>query len=294
MVPHPHFLMTAPGHFEVSYQINPWMRPELWRLYPAERSAAAQRASEALRSALEAAGAEIELLPGEPGLPDLVFTANAAVVLDRRVLLAHFRHPERRGEEPIYRTAFERLKARGVIDDIREPPPGIFQEGAGDAIWDASRQLFWAGTGPRSDPAAAAIIAATFRQAVTSLELACERFYHLDTCFCPLSGGEVAYYPPAFTPAALAAIHDRVAEPLRIELDAAEANAFGANAVNLGSQVIMAKAPRSLRSRLKARGYEIIEVDLAPFILAGGAAYCLTLRLDRASAADHARPVRRP
>ena len=55
------------------------------------------------------------------------------------------------------------------------------------------------------------------------------------------------------------------------------------NAVNLDSRVIMARAPASLRAKLKARGYSLTEVDLDPFILSGGAAYCMTLRLDRTS-----------
>ena len=45
----------------------------------------------------------------------------------------------------------------------------------------------------------------------------------------------------------------------------------------------MAKPPASLRRALEARGYRVAEVDLSPFILSGGAAFCLTLRLDHQS-----------
>ena len=68
-----------------------------------------------------------------------------------------------------------------------------------------------------------------------------------------------------------------------------EAAAFCVNAVNLDARVIMARAPDSLREKLKARGYSLTEVDLAPFILSGGAAYCMTLRLDRRSVPEAAR-----
>src|SRR5436853_6533738 len=105
----PHFLMTDPAAFEVCYQINPWMQPQAWR---SDHAAAAKTASAALRSALVAAGANVETIGAVSGLPDLVFPANAAVVLDRRVLLARFRHPERQGEEAIFLTVFERLKRR--------------------------------------------------------------------------------------------------------------------------------------------------------------------------------------
>ena len=55
---------------------------------------------EALKAALEHAGADVRVMAGVAGLPDLVFPANAAVVLDGRALVARFRHPERAGEEP--------------------------------------------------------------------------------------------------------------------------------------------------------------------------------------------------
>jgi len=118
---------------------------------------------------------------------------------------------------------------------------------------------------------------------VVGLELATDRFYHLDTCFCPLAGGRLLYYPPAFTPQSQAIIRTHVRKEDRIEATDEDAAAFCVNAVNIGSHIVMAKAPDSLRTRLHALGYSIAEVDLAPFILSGGGAYCMTLRLDRRS-----------
>src|SRR4051794_20627467 len=109
----PFFLMTDPEAFEVSYRINPWMRPDAWR--PGQ-AAAAKAASAALRAALTAAGAHVETIGAVRGLPDLVFPANAAVVLDGKVLLAAFRHLERQGEEPVFLTTFNSLVRRGVVD----------------------------------------------------------------------------------------------------------------------------------------------------------------------------------
>jgi N-dimethylarginine dimethylaminohydrolase len=276
----PFFLMTDPAAFEVCYQINPWMRPEAWR---ADHAEAAKTASAALRAALTAAGAHVETVGAVRGLPDLVFPANAAVVLDGRVLLARFRHPERQGEEAVFLSAFETLKRRGVVGDIVRLPEGVVQEGAGDCIWDAGRRLFWAGYGPRSSRSSIAVIEQAFGQEVVALELASDRYYHLDTCFCPLSGGRLLYYPPAFTPAAQAAIRERVPLSQRIAATDAEAEAFCVNAVNLDRRIVMARAPASLTRKLEARGFAVTEVDLAPFILSGGAAYCMTLRLDRES-----------
>jgi N-dimethylarginine dimethylaminohydrolase len=280
MDPRPRFLMTDPACFDVSYRINPWMSPTAWR---PEHLVAAQVASAQLKAALQGAGAIVETIEAVRGLPDLVFPANAAVVLDGKVLPARFRHLERQGEEPVFRTVFNRLLTRGLVSEIVDLPDGVLQEGAGDAIWDAGRKLFWVGHGQRSTRGSAAAIRRAFGQEVVALELVSDRFYHLDTCFCPLAGGEVLYYPPAFTAEALAAIRERVPEALRIEATAEDAAAFCVNAVNLDDRLIMARAPAGLRARLTATGYRLSEVDLDPFILSGGAAYCMTLRLDRTS-----------
>ena len=283
MAERPLFLMTDPGAYDVCYRINPWMRPEAWKAGAGRHRAAARAASASLRRALEGLGCEVETIGAVQGLPDLVFPANAAVVLDGRALMARFRHPERQGEEPVFREVFMTLKRRGILHDVVDLPEGVVQEGAGDAIWDADRRLFWAGYGPRSGRSSLSVIARTFGQEVVGLELASERYYHLDTCFCPLAGGQVLYHPPAFTPAAQAEIRARLPKDQRIEATDEEAEAFCVNAVNLGAGVVMARAPASLKARLRARGYGVTEVDLAPFILSGGAAYCMTLRLDRES-----------
>jgi N-dimethylarginine dimethylaminohydrolase len=285
MMRRPHFLMTDPAGFDVCYQINPWMRPEAWAVDRVVRRAEARAASDALRRALEAEGARVEMLPAEPGQPDLVFPANAAVVLDGTVLPARFRHPERQGEEAHFRRAFEDLRKCGVVERIVDLPEGQFHEGAGDAIWDHGRGHFWCGYGPRSDRAAVDAIAKVFKRPVVPLELATPEFYHLDTCFCPLSGGEVLYFPPAFTAQGRAAIAEHVAPDLRIEATDEDAAAFCVNAVNIGRTIVMAHPPERLRKRLEARGYRVVGVDLSPFMLSGGAAYCMTLRLDRTSAA---------
>src|SRR5262249_1059495 len=79
------FLMCRPEHFAVSYTINPWMNPTRWAR-DAGAHAAAEREWTALHRKLLELGAAVELVPPAAGLPDLVFTANAAVVLDRQAL----------------------------------------------------------------------------------------------------------------------------------------------------------------------------------------------------------------
>jgi N-dimethylarginine dimethylaminohydrolase len=282
----PRILMTDPAHFDVSYQINPWMRPGEWGLDAEGHKRSARRSWDGLALALKLAGASVEVIPGERGWPDMVFPANAAVVLDGKALLARFRCAERQGEEPAFRAALRRL---GL--EVVRLPEGTVHEGAGDGIWDERRRLFWTGWGQRSDRGAAQVIEEVFGRETVALELASPRFYHLDTCFRPLSGGEVLYYPPAFTERALAKIRDRIVPELRLEADDEDAAAFCVNAVNLGRTIVMAEAPQRLAARLAERGYDVREVDLAPFILSGGAAFCMTLRLDHLSTAPALPPT---
>jgi N-dimethylarginine dimethylaminohydrolase len=281
----PLLLLTDPTHFEVTYTINPWMQPRAWAQNPASNVAAARRSFESLASALTAAGARLEIMPGVAGLPDMVFPANAAIVLDRLALLARFRHAERRGEQQHFQQRFRALKEhRLILDEVAQFPPNCFQEGAGDCIWDAVRGRFWAGYGQRSTRQAVSEISAFFARETTALELVSPRFYHLDVCFCPLSGGEIFYYPPAFSAASLAAIRDVVAPEDLIEATDEDAARFNVNAVNVGDRLVMASASPDLVARLAERGYRVSEVDLLPFIMSGGGAYCMTLRLDNYSA----------
>jgi N-dimethylarginine dimethylaminohydrolase len=279
------FLMCRPDHFGVDYAINPWMDPQSWARESTSLLGASQREWAALHRALGGLGAAMELVPPAPRLPDLVFTANAAVVLDRQVLLARFRHTERRGEEAHFAAAFRTLQARGLIDRIATLPDEMVLEGAGDCVWDPTRNLFWTGWGPRSDRAAAEPVSDVFAVETVALELADPRFYHLDTALCPLSRGEVMYVPGAFTPAGIAAIHERIGPAERIEVSIEDACRLAANAVCVGDAIVMSGCGGRLQRRLAERGYRVIATPLSSFLRSGGAAFCLTLRLDRSSRA---------
>jgi N-dimethylarginine dimethylaminohydrolase len=279
----PRILMCAPDHFAVAYTINPWMNPSSWQSENRVLGAIAWQEWQALRDTLTNLGAELDFVPPVRGLPDLVFTANAAVVMDRTVLLARFRHPERRGEEAHYTRAFEALCTLGIVDRVLELPEGIIHEGAGDCVWDRTRRIFWMGYGPRSDAAAAPVIERVFGVETVPIELPDPRFYHMDTTLCPLSRGELMYFPGGFTRAGLAEIHARVAPELRIEIGADDAATLTANAVCLGNDIVCSAMSGGLRRKLEARGYAVHLSPLGAFRRSGGSAFCLTLRLDNKS-----------
>lgn len=280
----PRFLMCRPQHFAVTYSINPWMDPAAWRESGEALHATAARQWQGLFRALGANGANIETVEPRDGLPDLVFTANSAVVLDGKALLARFRHPQRRDEEPVFAAAFRALRARRLIDEIATLPPGVALEGAGDCLWDPHRRMFWMGNGFRTDAAAREIVAAEFGVPCVALALADPSYYHLDTAFSPLPCGTVMYHPGAFTPDALVEIHARVAPEQRIELSPADAARFAANAVSFGRTILLSACSEALRAQLNDRDYKVVKTPLAAFLRSGGSACCLTLRLDHRSA----------
>ncbi|HEX7967824.1 MAG TPA: arginine deiminase-related protein [Stellaceae bacterium] len=287
----PRILMCRPEYFAVTYAINPWMDPAGWAAEGRALGATARQQWERLHRTLLNLGAAIELVAPAPGLPDLVFTANAAVVMDRKALLARFRHPERQREEAHVERAFRHLKARGYVDAIVPLPQGLVLEGAGDCVWDETRSVFWMGYGPRSAAASRDVVDEVFGVETIALELADPRFYHMDTALSPLANGEVLYFPGAFTPTGLGEIRERVASDLRVEIGAEDACRLAANAVCLGDSVIVSDCSADLRGRLEERGYRVLAAPLDSFLRSGGSAFCLTLRLDRASEA--VRPARR-
>lgn len=276
----PHVLMCPPTHFSVEYEINPWMR--------GNRNAADRARAETQWRALQALIAEtaqIELIAQVAGLPDMVFTANAAVVYRDVAIPSHFLHEERAGEE----AHFTRwLAERGFRIETVD---GLAFEGAGDALLDRRVSRLWFGHGHRSDGAAAPLLQERLGIEVTPLRLVDPRFYHLDTCLCPLSGGHLLYFPPAFDEAAQDTIRRLVPDELRIVAPEQDALAFACNAVNLGDRVILNRASAGLVDALESKGYRVQQTPLDEFLKAGGSAKCLTLRLDEPGVADAAEAV---
>jgi len=277
--------MCRPEHFGVTYAINPWMDPRSWARNHRGLAATSLREWAALYRTLLDLGAAVELIPAVSGLPDLVFTANAAVVLDRKVLLSRFRYPERRGEERHFEAAFRALHVRGFIAEAQKLPDGLVLEGAGDCSFDQARNLFWMGYGPRSHVASRVAVEQAFGVDVVALELTDARFYHIDTALCPLPHGEVLYVPGAFTAQHRSEIRERVAPEQRIELGTEDAVQLAANAVWLGDTLVLSGCGERLRAELEERGYRVVTTPLGSFLRSGGAAFCLTLRLDRRSTA---------
>lgn len=261
-------LMCAPHHYDVDYVINPWMEGNI---HKSSRDRATEQ-WEGLYKVLKE-HAIVDLVEPQPGWPDMVFTANAGVVLGNVAVVSRFYHKERQGEEPYFKEWFQK---QGYT--VYELPKDLPFEGAGDALLDRAGNWLWAGYGFRSELDSHAYLAKWLDIEVVSLQLVDSRFYHLDTCFCPLTGGYLLYYPPAFDFYSNRIIEMRVPAEKRIAIEEPDAVKFACNAVNIGNKVVMNQVSSRLKERLAAVGFEVIETPLNEFIKAGGAAKCLTLR----------------
>lgn len=279
----PTLMMSEPIHFNVSYSINPWMNPTDWQNNAQQLCRDAQHGWQQLKKTYEQLKAKVIVQAPQEGLPDMVFTANSGVVLNKKALLANFKYPERQGEETHNLAFFSQLKQQGLLDSIHQLPPDCFFEGAGDAIWDNTRQIFWLGFGMRSDQRTKHHIQKIFDVNTISLELTDPRFYHLDTCFCVLSSGEIIYYPKAFTALGQHTIQGLVAPHQLIAANDEDALNLGVNSVCIGKHIVMCYCSNELKQTLENRGYTVHVIDLGAFNRSGGAAYCLTLKLNNLS-----------
>ncbi len=261
-------LMCPPHHYDVDYVINPWMEGNVHRSSRDRAEAQWHQLHEVLKRY-----ATVELVTPQPGWPDMVFTANAGLVLDKTAVLSRFFHVERQGEEPHFQKWFEDNGFK-----VHTLPPSLPFEGAGDALLDRAGHCLWAGYGFRSELDSHPYLAKWLDIEVLSLRLIDSRFYHLDTCFCPLTDGYLLYYPAAFDTYSNHLIEKRVPAEKRIAIDEVDAINFACNTVNVDRIVVMNQASDSLKKTLSERGFTVVETPLTEFLKAGGAAKCLTLK----------------
>ncbi|KUJ37321.1 amidinotransferase [Streptomyces albus subsp. albus] len=259
--------MCPPTHFKVTYSINPWMDPGK----PVDLPLALAQ-WEDLRDRYIALGHTVEELQPHPELPDMVFAANGATVVDGRVLGARFAYPERTAEAAAH---VEWFRSHGY-QDVHEPEH--INEGEGDFAVTASWVL--AGRGFRSSPLSHPEAQEFFGRPVIGLDLVNPRYYHLDTALCVLddtTDSEVMYYPEAFSAGSQAVLARLF--PDAIIAEEADAEAFGLNAVSDGRNVLLPQAAIGLFEPLRQRGYEPIGMDLSELLKGGGSVKCCTQEL---------------
>ncbi|ALG13961.1 amidinotransferase [Kibdelosporangium phytohabitans] len=260
------YLMCAPRYFEVAYSINPWMDPSK----PVNHDLV-MRQWQTLRDTYVELGHKVEQIDPQPGLPDMVFSANSATVIDGRVLGARFRAEQRAAEADHYRRWFNENGYHNVV------MPTCINEAEGDFAWTGRYLL--AGTGFRTDPGAHAEAQEVLGVPVVSLHLTDPRYYHLDTALFVLNEDEpnIAYYPEAFSEGSRRVL--RRLFPDAVIATAHDAETFGLNAVSDGRNVILPTESTGLAAQLTDRGYEPIFVDISELKKSGGGPKCCTMEI---------------
>ncbi len=269
------FLVCEPRHFAVQYAINPWMTTDR----PVDVIRALDQ-WQALVDAYRTHGHTVDTVAPVPGLPDMVFAANCAVVVEGRVFGSLFHAPERRPESVPFETWF---KTEGF--EVHHPESVC--EGEGDLV--PAGRFILAGTGFRTTRTAHREAQEFFGVPVISLTLVDPYFYHLDTALFVLddgtgtdggsggsggSGGNIAYYPGAFSPGSREVLERLY--PDAVIATREDAMAFGLNSVSDGRHVFIAPEARGLAERLDGLGYVPVPVDLSEFHKAGGGIKCCT------------------
>jgi N-dimethylarginine dimethylaminohydrolase len=257
------FLMCRPTHFAVTYRINPWMDPTA----PYDNPLAVSQ-WENLRQIFLGLGHTVDLIDPLPGLPDMVFAANGATVIDGKVLAVQFRDAERADEAPAYKAWFEN---NGF--DVYAAKNN--NEGEGDLL--LAGDIILAGTGFRTAHAAHAETQEVFGKPVITLQLVDPAYYHLDTALCVLDQDTIAYYPPAFSAGSQAVLKQLF--PDAIIATAEDAAVLGLNAVSDGHTVVLPVQATALNAALREAGYETIGVDVSELRKAGGGPKCCTLEV---------------
>jgi len=257
------YAMTPPAYFAVEYAINPWMDVST----PVDVGVA-QAQWEGLHQTYLRLGHHVDVVEPVPGLPDMVYAANGGFIADDTAIVAKFRYAERAGESRAYADWMSSLGYRPV--STRH-----VNEGQGDLLMVGEMVL--AGHGFRTDRRAHSEISAALTMPVVSLELVEPRFYHLDTALAVLDDRTIAYYPPAFGPAAQDQL--RALFPDAIVVGSADAFVLGLNVVSDGLHVVLPSAATGFATQLREAGFEPVGVDLSELLKGGGSVKCCTLEV---------------
>ena len=258
------FLLCRPDFYGIQYKINAWMNPG--------NQSNHQKAIEQwdnLRDRIEEHGGEVSYLKPHPGLPDMVFTANAGIIIkDSKTFIAsNFKHEERKGEEEHFISWF-------ANNDYKIAYPIAPFEGAGDAL--SLGDTLIKGYGFRSELSGYESIQPLLKDSIL-VNLIDNRFYHLDTCFCPLSKNDYMIFPDAFLAEDLEKIRSLGFEEITVPED--EAAKFACNAICIDNAVILPSGCPNTMQMLQNKGYTAVPVDMSEFLKSGGACKCLTLEI---------------
>ncbi|MFZ2199552.1 MAG: arginine deiminase family protein [Microgenomates group bacterium] len=253
-------IMSPPDFFAIEYSINPWMN-----LTNKVDQKNARFQWQTLHDLYKNLGLAVKLIPPVKGLPDLVFTTDHGVWIHDTFYLSNFRFLERQKEQGVASTWYAK---QGI--KVQNLPSVCYLEG-GDVLVHEN-QIFL-GYGFRTSSESAQYLHNTTRLPVVPLELVDESFYHLDTCFLPISADLAFYYPPAFS---AGSIHQLKAHfDILLPLTSHEAEGFACNSVKIDNKVICQPNP-TFEQKLIELDLVPISLEMSEFNKSGGGIHCLT------------------
>jgi len=270
-------LMVEPTHYDVEYVINPYMENQIGEVDKMQ----ALNEWEHLRDGFEELGFTVDVLDGEPGLPDMVFCANQSLPYTspdgkKEVLMSIMKADQRKGEVPFIEQYYRREGYE--IHHIKRDTVESF-EGMGDALWHFKRGLIWGAYGFRSSLEVYDQISELYDVPVIALELQQEEFYHLDTCMCVLNEDSVLVYSDAFSAEGMKLIRSMF--DTVIEASAYEAEKlFAVNAVSPdGKNVLIQQGCTDVNQKLRDAGFYVHEYSTYEFLKSGGSVFCMKMML---------------
>jgi N-dimethylarginine dimethylaminohydrolase len=226
---------------------------------------------------------ELLVIPGEEGCEDMVFCANQTFPWikqnKKEVWMSRMRHPSRQKEVPFFETYFTKLNYQ-ARHFARTP---MF-EGMGDTIPHPNKMLLYGGYGHRTNPKAYEELSENLGVPIIALELINENFYHLDTCFVPISETKVMLCKEAFTEDGLQLLRQSFEEIIEIPTKEAISN-FSLNAhviINHGLNqrvTVIQKGSKVTKKALLENGFEVIEVNTSEYMKSGGSVFCMKMML---------------
>ncbi len=258
-----HYLMCRPTYFAVEYAINPWMDPDV----PVD-TALAMRQWEGLRDVYRALGHQVDFVDPQPGLPDMVFAANGALVVGGKVLGAHFLSPERQPEAPAYRDWFD-----DTVSLRRDRPDELGERGRGRLPGPRERH-------PRRHRIPHRAVARTWRRRSSSASpwSRCSWSTRASTTSTPRSLSSATTTSRTTRRRSRRAAWRSCGACSRTRSRPTENDAmtFGLNSVSDGRNVVVPVESTNLTARLIERGYDPVPVELSEFRKAGGGPKCCT------------------
>lgn len=260
--------MCSPLYFTIAYEINPWMHRE--NQVDQEK---AIKQYDKLKKTYQTLGVEVIEIEPHISLPDMVYTANFGCMEGDMFIKSNFRYLQRRKESDLA----ARFLKKTLDCRISSIPDNIFFEGQGDLLKNHVRYFF--GHGFRSQKEALPYLQDILPLPIIDLALTNPYFYHLDTCFAPLSQDAVIINPAAFPQESLKKIRQYFS--FVIETDEKDNTHMACNLVVVGKTIVVGKGiSKNLRKKCENIGFTVLEINMSEYLKGGGSIKCVSFEIN--------------